>query len=142
MRCSTRRSRQRGRMLLTRALEVGMREAVLPEEMPRLAEELTRVDALLDDPVFVAPFVPFFDRRLGPDPGRLGTPPLRVIVARPIDWHGWSKCGARHHAKAAWRSLKCVVLQRSKQWILCSCSSARSVDRTGGQRVVYIPLLQ
>jgi IS5 family transposase len=52
-------------MLLTRTLEVGLREAVLPEEMLRLAEELTRVDALLDDPVFVAPFVPFFGRRLG-----------------------------------------------------------------------------
>jgi hypothetical protein len=128
-------------------------EAVLPEEMLRLAEELTRVDAL-DDPVFVAPFVPLFDRRLGPDPGRLG-PPLLVIVARPvgpramgdfvsarpIDWHGWSKCGARHHAKAAWRALKCVVPQRSKQCILCSRRSARCVDRTGGQRVVYMPLL-
>jgi transposase, IS5 family len=31
----------------------------------RLPEELARVDALLDDPVFVAPFVPFFDLRLG-----------------------------------------------------------------------------
>ena len=29
------------------------------------AEELARVDALLDDPVFFAPFVPFFDPRLG-----------------------------------------------------------------------------
>jgi hypothetical protein len=31
----------------------------------RLPEELARVDALLDDPVFFAPFVPFFDPRLG-----------------------------------------------------------------------------
>ena len=33
--------------------------------MLRLPEELARVDALLDDPVFFAPFVPFFDPRLG-----------------------------------------------------------------------------
>ena len=29
------------------------------------AEELARVDALLDDPAFFAPFVPFFDPRMG-----------------------------------------------------------------------------
>src|SRR5829696_515513 len=52
-------------MLRTRALEVSLWEAVLPEEVLRLPEELARVDALLDDPVFFAPFVPFFDPRLG-----------------------------------------------------------------------------
>jgi IS5 family transposase len=41
-----------------RALEASLWEAVLPEE-------LARVDALLDDPAFLAPFVPFFDPRLG-----------------------------------------------------------------------------
>ena len=40
-------------------------ELVLPEEVRRLPEELARVDALLDDPVFFAPFVPFFDLRMG-----------------------------------------------------------------------------
>ena len=30
-----------------------------------LPEELARVDALLDDPVFFAPFVPYFDPRIG-----------------------------------------------------------------------------
>ncbi len=40
-------------------------ESVLPEEVLRLPEELARVDALLDDPVFFAPFVPFFDPRMG-----------------------------------------------------------------------------
>jgi IS5 family transposase len=40
-------------------------EAVLPEEVLRLSEELARVDALLDDPAFCAPFVPFFDPRVG-----------------------------------------------------------------------------
>jgi IS5 family transposase len=52
-------------MLRTRALEVSLWEAVLPEEVLRLPEELARVDALLDDPVFFASFTPFFDPRLG-----------------------------------------------------------------------------
>jgi IS5 family transposase len=40
-------------------------ESVLPEECLRLPAELERVDALLDDPVFFAPFVPHFDPRIG-----------------------------------------------------------------------------
>src|ERR687890_505680 len=56
---------KRGQMLRTRAAEVSSWEAVLPEEVLRLPEELARVDALLDDPVFFAPFTPFFDPRLG-----------------------------------------------------------------------------
>lgn len=42
-----------------------MFESVLPVELLRLPEELARVDALLDDPVFFAPFVPYFDPRIG-----------------------------------------------------------------------------
>src|SRR3954467_9157205 len=57
-------------MLRTRAVEVSLWEAVLPEEVLRLPEELARVDALLDDPAFFAPFVPFFD----PSMGRPSTP--------------------------------------------------------------------
>lgn len=38
---------------------------MLPEEVRRLPEELARVDALLDDAAFFAPFVPFFDLRIG-----------------------------------------------------------------------------
>jgi IS5 family transposase len=38
---------------------------VLPAEVVRLPEELARVDALLDDPVFFAPFVPFFNPWMG-----------------------------------------------------------------------------
>src|SRR5687767_13398718 len=52
-------------MLRTRAPEVSLWEAVLPDQVLRLPEELARVDALLDDPVFFAPFVPFFDPRMG-----------------------------------------------------------------------------
>ena len=40
-------------------------ESVLPELLLRLPAGLARVDALLDDPVFFAPFVPFFDPRIG-----------------------------------------------------------------------------
>jgi IS5 family transposase len=52
-------------MLRTRAVEVSLWEAILPDEVLRLPDELARVDALLDDPAFFAPFVPFFDPRLG-----------------------------------------------------------------------------
>src|SRR5512138_773788 len=52
-------------MLRTRAAQVSLWEAVLPAEVLGLPEELTRVDRLLDDPVFFAPFVPFFDPRVG-----------------------------------------------------------------------------
>jgi transposase, IS5 family len=40
-------------------------ESLLPDEVRRLPGELARVDALLDDETFFAPFVPFFDLRIG-----------------------------------------------------------------------------
>jgi transposase, IS5 family len=40
-------------------------ESRLPAELLRLPEELARVDALLDDPVFFAPFAPYFHPVLG-----------------------------------------------------------------------------
>ena len=40
-------------------------ESILPVEVRRLPDELARVDALLDDPAFFTPFVPFFDPRIG-----------------------------------------------------------------------------
>ena len=52
-------------MLRTRAEQVSLWEAVLPEQVRRLPEELARVDRLLDDPAFFAPFVAFFDPRVG-----------------------------------------------------------------------------
>jgi IS5 family transposase len=52
-------------MLQTRAADIGLFEAVLPPELRQLPVELARVDALLDDPVFMAPFAGFFDPRLG-----------------------------------------------------------------------------
>jgi IS5 family transposase len=40
-------------------------ESILPAELLVVSGELARVDALLDDPVFFAPFAPFFDARIG-----------------------------------------------------------------------------
>jgi IS5 family transposase len=40
-------------------------ESLLPEEFRRLPPGLSAVDALLDDPVFFEPFVPYFDPRFG-----------------------------------------------------------------------------
>jgi IS5 family transposase len=40
-------------------------ESRLPAEVLRLPQELARVDALLDDPAFFAPFVPYFHPVLG-----------------------------------------------------------------------------
>src|SRR5262245_37866893 len=40
-------------------------ESLLPAELLRLPQELARVDALLDDPVFFAPFAPYFHPVIG-----------------------------------------------------------------------------
>ena len=52
-------------MLRTVADQPTLWEAILPEELRRLPVELSRVDVLLDDPVFFAPFASFFDPRQG-----------------------------------------------------------------------------
>jgi IS5 family transposase len=48
-------------MLRTVADQPSLWEAILPDELRQLPAELARIDALLDDPAFFAPFVPFFD---------------------------------------------------------------------------------
>ena len=40
-------------------------ESLLPAEVLRLPAELARVDALLDDPAFFAPFAPYFRPVIG-----------------------------------------------------------------------------
>jgi transposase, IS5 family len=45
--------------------QVSLWEATLPAEVLRLPAELAAVDALLDDVMFFAPFVPYFDPRIG-----------------------------------------------------------------------------
>jgi len=67
---------------------------------------------------------------------------MRLAVMRTsrqvvIDWRGWSKYGARHHVKRARRELRCVVLHRTMQRILCCHMSERPSDRTGSQGVRF-----
>jgi IS5 family transposase len=45
--------------------QVSLWEAVLPAELLKLPDELARVDGLLDDSAFFAPFAPLFDPRIG-----------------------------------------------------------------------------
>lgn len=71
-------------MLRAHAVEVSLWEAVLPEEVLRLPDELARVDALLDDPVFFAPFTPFFDPRLGRPPHADGGLPAADVPQVPL----------------------------------------------------------
>lgn len=52
-------------MLRTVNDQLSLWDAILPAELLVLPGELAGVDALLDDPVFFAPFVPYFDPRIG-----------------------------------------------------------------------------
>jgi transposase, IS5 family len=52
-------------MLRTVNDQLSLWDAILPAELLVLPRELGRVDALLDDPVFFAPFTPCFDTRIG-----------------------------------------------------------------------------
>lgn len=52
-------------MLRTVNDQLSLWDAILPSELLVLPDELARVDALLDDPVFFAPFAPYFDDRIG-----------------------------------------------------------------------------
>ena len=52
-------------MLRTVADQPTLWEAILPDKLRQLPAEPARIDVLLDDPVFFAPFVPFFDPRMG-----------------------------------------------------------------------------
>jgi transposase, IS5 family len=45
--------------------QLSLWDAILPSELLVLPTELARVDALLDDPVFFAPFAAYFDARIG-----------------------------------------------------------------------------
>ena len=92
-------------MLRTVNDQLSLWEAILPSELLVLPGELARVDALLDDAVFFAPFVPFFDARIG-RPSipmetylrmmflkfryRLGFEALCREVGDSISWHGFA----------------------------------------------------
>jgi transposase, IS5 family len=87
-------------------------ESLLPEEMLQLPEELARVDALLDDPAFFAPFAALFDPLIGRPSTpvecclrlmflkfrcRLGYESLCVEVADSISWRRFA--GSRSMAR-------------------------------------------
>ena len=52
-------------MLRTVNDQLSLWDAILPAELLVLPGELARVDELLDDPAFFAPFVAYFDPRIG-----------------------------------------------------------------------------
>ena len=52
-------------MLRTVNDQLSLWDSILPPELLVLPDELARVDGLLDDPVFFAPFVPYFDACIG-----------------------------------------------------------------------------
>ncbi len=52
-------------MLRTVNEQATLWDAILPSELLVLPAELGRVDALLDDSVFFAPFAAYFDARIG-----------------------------------------------------------------------------
>jgi hypothetical protein len=52
-------------MLRTTNPQPSLWEAILPTEVLGLPGELARIDALLDDPVFLEPFVAHFDPVIG-----------------------------------------------------------------------------
>ena len=52
-------------MLRTVNDQLSLWDVILPPELLALPNELARVGALLDDPVFFAPFAPYFDARVG-----------------------------------------------------------------------------
>ena len=83
-------------------------ESLLPAELLRLPEELARVDALLDDPVFFEPFAPYFHPVLGRPPApvecylrlmflkfryRLGYESLCAEVSDSISWQRFCRIG-------------------------------------------------
>jgi transposase-like protein DUF772 len=79
-------------------------ELLLPPELLRLPGELARVDALLDDPVFFAPFAPHFHPVLG----RPSTPVecyLRLMFLKFRHRLGYESLCAEVSDSISWRRL-------------------------------------
>jgi IS5 family transposase len=77
-------------------------ESRLPPEVLRLPEDLARVDALLDDPVFFAPFAPYFH----PVIGRPSTPAewyLRLMFLKFRHRLGFESLCAEVSDSISWR---------------------------------------
>jgi transposase, IS5 family len=83
-------------------------ELLLPAELLRLPEELARVDALLDDPVFFAPFAPHFHPVLG----RPSTPIecyLRLMFLKFRYRLGYESLCAEVSDSISWRRRFCRI---------------------------------
>src|SRR6266700_6904675 len=81
---------------------VSLWESQLPAEVLRLPQELARVDALLDDPAFFAPFAPYFH----PVPGRPSTPAecyLRLMFLKYRYRLGFESLCAEVSDSISWR---------------------------------------
>ena len=79
-------------------------ECLLPPEVLRLPDDLARVDALLDDPAFFAPFAPFFHPVLG----RPSTPAecyLRLMFLKFRHRLGYESLCAEVSDSISWRRL-------------------------------------
>src|SRR5260370_41489263 len=79
-------------------------ESRLPAELLRLPGELARVDALLEDPVFFAPFAPHFH----PVPGRPSTPIecyLRLMFLKLRYRLGYESLCAEGSDPISWRRI-------------------------------------
>ena len=97
-------------MLRTQAVEVSLWEAVLPPEVLRLPEELARVDALLDDEAFFAPFAGFFD----PTWGRPSIPMetyLRLMFLKFRDRLGYESLCTEVGDSISWRRFCRIGIQ-------------------------------
>src|SRR5215475_5263447 len=84
-------------------------ESLLPVEVLRLPEELARVDALLDDPSFFAPFAP----RFHPVPGRPSTPAecyLRLMFLKFRYRLGYESLCAEVSDSISWRRFCRIAL--------------------------------
>jgi IS5 family transposase len=96
--------------------QLSLWDAILPAELLVLSAELARVDALLDDPVFFAPFTPYFDRRIGRPSVpmetylrmmflkfryRLGFESLCREVGDSISWHRFCRIPFGHQGAAS-----------------------------------------
>ena len=84
-------------------------ESLLPPELLRLPEELARVDALLDDPAFFAPFAPHFH----PVIGRPSTPAewyLRLMFLKFRYRLGYESLCAEVSDSISWRRFARIPL--------------------------------
>src|SRR6202453_3590605 len=116
-----------------------LRESRLPAEVLRLPAELARVDALLNDPVFFAPFAPYFH----PVIGRPSTPAecyLRLMFLKFRYRLGYESLCAEGSDSISWRRF-CRIPPDGKvphpttlMKLTARCGSAAVAGRPGNSR--------